>query len=118
MYGSAARYVEVARRQDINKLIDIDEDWQPPEDWSESLFDELRKFLVGHYSPSMSTVQALLIAQNHRASLDRRSTIVWLICGLVSSSRFHDMNSTVFASLLIICLFDFTCHQDIRMVRF
>ncbi|KAI8584049.1 hypothetical protein K450DRAFT_221245 [Umbelopsis ramanniana AG] len=82
MYGAAARYLEVARRQDINKLIDIDEDWQPPENWSESLFDELRKFLVGHYTPSMSTVQALLIAQNHRASLDSRSTIVWLICGL------------------------------------
>jgi hypothetical protein len=84
MYGAAARYVEVVKRQELNKIIEVDDDWQPPEGWSESFFDELRKFLVGHYTPSMSTVQALLIAQNHRASLDSRSTIVWLICGLVS----------------------------------
>lgn len=82
MYGAAARYVEVVKRQELNKIIEVDDDWQPPEGWSESFFDELRKFLVGHYTPSMSTVQALLIAQNHRASLDSRSTIVWLICGL------------------------------------
>jgi hypothetical protein len=83
MYGAAARYVEVVRRQELDKIIDIEDDWQPPEGWSESFFDELRKFIVGHYTPSMSTVQAMLIAQNHRASLDSRTTIVWLICGLV-----------------------------------
>jgi len=82
MYGAAARYVEVVRRQELDKIIDIEDDWQPPEGWSESFFDELRKFIVGHYTPSMSTVQAMLIAQNHRASLDSRTTIVWLICGL------------------------------------
>ena len=54
------------------------------EGWSEKLFENLLVYLRGRYSPCISTVQAMVIAQNHRASLDEKMTSTWLLNSAVS----------------------------------
>lgn len=84
MYGAATRYIETCRLYgDETTIIDaLDtemDNLQIPEGGSEKLFDNLLKFVRGHYYPHIATIQALVIAQNHRASMEGKMTGGWLI---------------------------------------
>jgi hypothetical protein len=84
MYGAAARYIETCRLYgDETTIIDaLDnevDDLHIPEGGSEKLFDNLLKYVRGHYYPHIATIQALVIAQNHRASMESKMTGGWLI---------------------------------------
>ncbi|KAI8098493.1 fungal-specific transcription factor domain-containing protein, partial [Halteromyces radiatus] len=86
MYGAATRYIETCQLfGDLKAVTDaFDEDvsdWQIPEGGSERFFDNLITYVRGRYSPSIAVIQALIIAQNHRASLDAKMTGSWLING-------------------------------------
>jgi hypothetical protein len=65
-------------------LADFGEKLDVPEGWSEKLFENLLVYVKGRYRPCISTVQALVIAQNHRASLDEKVTSAWLLNSAVS----------------------------------
>lgn len=69
----------------------ISHDIEMQEGWSERLFENLITFVKGKYSPCISTVQALVIGQNHRASLDEKMASGWLLNSAVST-RFKDKN--------------------------
>lgn len=82
IYGAAVRYMETC---DMNgeKLTQA-RHIEKKENWSEQLFENLITFVKGRYSPCISTVQALVIAQNHRASLDEKIASGWLLNSAVS----------------------------------
>lgn len=58
------------------------------EGWSEKFFENLLIFIKGRYSPCIATVQALVIGQNHRASLDEKLASAWLLNSAVSCLPF------------------------------
>jgi hypothetical protein len=64
--------------------LSLDHHIEIPEGWSEQLFEKLITFVKGRYTPCISTVQALVIAQNHRASLDEKIASSWLMNSAVS----------------------------------
>ncbi|KAI9313937.1 fungal-specific transcription factor domain-containing protein [Dichotomocladium elegans] len=79
MYGSAARYIENCKIFGDKVLPDDTEDWDNKEGWSESLFDNLLAHVRGRYSPCVATIQALVLGQYHRASLDEKMASGWLL---------------------------------------
>ncbi|ORZ13577.1 fungal-specific transcription factor domain-domain-containing protein, partial [Absidia repens] len=84
MYGAATRYIETCQlfgdETAVTEAFDDDIDgWQIPDGGSERLFDNLIKYVRGRYNPNIATIQALVIAQNHRASMDGKMTGGWLI---------------------------------------
>ncbi|KAF7727022.1 hypothetical protein EC973_008136 [Apophysomyces ossiformis] len=76
MYGAAVRYIETC--QSFGDEI-LDYKWKIPAGWSESFFDNVMIFFQHQRSPSISSVQALVIFQNHRASIDEKVASGWLI---------------------------------------
>ena len=85
IYGAAARYIETCRIFDDNVLSDIANSTMK-EGWSESLFDNLLTYLKGRYTaPCIATIQALVISQYHRASLDEKVASGWLLNSAVST---------------------------------
>ncbi|KAG2236790.1 hypothetical protein INT48_006974 [Thamnidium elegans] len=81
IYGAAVRYMETC---DMNGD-KISHDIEMQEGWSERLFENLITFVKGKYTPCISTVQALVIGQNHRASLDEKMASGWLLNSAVSA---------------------------------
>lgn len=84
MYGAATRYIETCRVfGDETAILDAFDNnidgWKMPEGGSERLFDNLIKYVRGRYNPNIATIQALVIAQNHRASMEGKMTGGWLI---------------------------------------
>ncbi|KAG0187249.1 hypothetical protein DFQ28_006684 [Apophysomyces sp. BC1034] len=76
MYGAAVRYIETCQMFG-DEIVEYREN--VPDGWSESLFDNLLVFFKQQYSPCVSSVQAMVIGQNHRASLDEKMTSGWLV---------------------------------------
>lgn len=58
------------------------EDWSIG--WSEQLFENLLKYVKTRYSPCVSTIQALVIGQFHRASYDEKMASSWLLTSAVN----------------------------------
>jgi hypothetical protein len=82
IYGAAVRYLETC---DSNgDKVSAEHHLEMKEGWSEQLFENLLIFVKGRYSPCISTVQALVIGQNHRASLDEKMASGWLLNSAVS----------------------------------
>ncbi|ORX54549.1 hypothetical protein DM01DRAFT_1362876 [Hesseltinella vesiculosa] len=84
MYGAAARYIETCSRfgDDVitqEHWADPQKNWQLPPGGSERLFDNLLAYVRGHYHPGIDIIQALVIAQNHRATMEGKVTGGWLI---------------------------------------
>lgn len=84
MYGAALRYIETCKVFGDNTAVqealggEID-DFQIPEGGSEKFFENLITYCKGRYNPNIATIQALVITQNHRASMDTKVTGAWLI---------------------------------------
>lgn len=77
IYGAAVRYIETC---DSNgDKLSIEHHLEMKDGWSEKLFDNLIMFVKGRYAPCITTVQALVIGQNHRASLDEKMASGWLL---------------------------------------
>lgn len=82
IFGAAVRYIETCH---INgDKISHDHHIEMIEGWSEKLFENLITFVKGRYWPCISTVQAIVIGQNHRASLDEKMASGWLLNSAVS----------------------------------
>ncbi|KAI9307650.1 fungal-specific transcription factor domain-containing protein [Cunninghamella echinulata] len=84
MYGAALRYIETCKVFGDNTAVydafgeEID-DFQIPEGGSEKFFENVIIYVKGRYNPNIATIQALVITQNHRASMDSKMTGGWLI---------------------------------------
>lgn len=77
IYGAAVRYMETCA---VNgDKVSHDHHIEMKEGWSEVFFENLLTFIKGRYTPCISTVQALVIGQNHRASLDEKLASGWLL---------------------------------------
>ncbi|KAI8142510.1 fungal-specific transcription factor domain-containing protein [Fennellomyces sp. T-0311] len=79
MYGAAVRYINNCRLFGDKVLPEETGDWDLREGWSESLFEHLLVYVKGRYAPCVATIQALVISQFHRASLDERMASGWLL---------------------------------------
>ncbi|KAI8642223.1 fungal-specific transcription factor domain-containing protein [Parasitella parasitica] len=77
IFGAAVRYIETCKL--FGDKVPLDHEIETKEGWSEKLFENLLIYLKGRYSPCISTVQAMVIAQSHRASLDEKMTSGWLL---------------------------------------
>ncbi|CAO3653841.1 unnamed protein product [Mucor hiemalis] len=77
IYGAAVRYIETCDGN--GDKISTEHHLEMKEGWSEKLFDNLIVFVKGRYAPCITTVQALVIGQNHRASLDEKMASGWLL---------------------------------------
>ncbi|ORZ25443.1 fungal-specific transcription factor domain-domain-containing protein [Absidia repens] len=86
MHGAAMRHIEKCQiLDDADSVLDtLYKDFggrrEMPEGGSEMLYDRLRKYIQGVYAPSITTVQAILIEQNHRASTESGISYDWLLC--------------------------------------
>ncbi|KAI9262802.1 fungal-specific transcription factor domain-containing protein [Helicostylum pulchrum] len=85
IYGAAVRYMETCDMNGDKISLDI----EMQEGWSERLFENLITFVKGKYSPCISTVQALVIGQNHRASLDEKMASGWLLNSAAQDLGLH-----------------------------
>ncbi|KAI7850219.1 fungal-specific transcription factor domain-containing protein, partial [Circinella umbellata] len=79
IYGAAVRYVHNCRFFGDKVLPDEPDNWDLQEGWSENLFDHLLVYVKGRYTPCVATIQALVIGQFHRASLDEKAASGWLL---------------------------------------
>ncbi|CAO3641602.1 unnamed protein product [Cunninghamella blakesleeana] len=84
MYGAALRYIETCKVFGDNTAVQDAlgceiADFQIPEGGSEKFFENLIAYCKGKYNPNIATIQALVITQNHRASMDTKVTGAWLI---------------------------------------
>ncbi|KAI8376287.1 fungal-specific transcription factor domain-containing protein [Radiomyces spectabilis] len=78
IYGAAVRYIDTCHL--FGGKVNADgTNWDIPKGWSEQLFDNLLTYVKGRYSPCIATIQALVIGQNHRASLDEKLNSGWLL---------------------------------------
>ncbi|KAG1376233.1 hypothetical protein G6F61_007775 [Rhizopus arrhizus] len=77
IYGAAVRYIDTCRRFG-DTLPDCDH-IEVKAGWSEKLFENIITYLKVQNTPRISTVQALAIANTHRASLDSKITSGWLL---------------------------------------
>ncbi|CEP09457.1 hypothetical protein [Parasitella parasitica] len=77
IFGAAVRYIETCKL--FGDKVPLDHEIETKDGWSEKLFENLLIYLKGRYSPCISTVQAMVIAQSHRASLDEKMTSGWLL---------------------------------------
>ena len=82
IFGADVRYIETCRL--YGDKVHLEHQIETKEGWSEKLFENLLVYLRGRYSPCISTVQAMVIAQSHRASLDEKMTSTWLLNSAVS----------------------------------
>ncbi|KAI9489239.1 fungal-specific transcription factor domain-containing protein [Zychaea mexicana] len=79
IYGAAVRYVHNCRLFGDKVLDDEPDNWDLQEGWSENLFEHLLVYVKGRYAPCVATIQALVIGQFHRASLDEKVASGWLL---------------------------------------
>ncbi|GAN09678.1 transcription factor TamA [Mucor ambiguus] len=87
IFGAAVRYIETCKL--FGDKVPLDHQIETKEGWSERLFENLLIYLKGRYSPCISTVQAMVIAQNHRASLDEKMTSAWLLNSAAQDLGLH-----------------------------
>jgi hypothetical protein len=85
IFGAAVRYIETCKL--FGDKVPSDHQLDLKEGWSETLFENLLVYVKGRYKPCISTVQALVIGQNHRASLDEKMTSGWLLNSAVSAKE-------------------------------
>ncbi|KAI9340749.1 fungal-specific transcription factor domain-containing protein [Pilaira anomala] len=87
IFGAAIRYIETCH---INgDKISHEHHIEMKEGWSEKLFENLITFVKGRYWPCISTVQAIVIGQNHRASLDEKMASGWLLNSAAQDLGLH-----------------------------
>lgn len=84
IYGAAVRYIETCKLFGDKVFPTETEQWDFGDGYSENLFERLLCYIKGKYAPSVSTIQALVIAQSHRASLDAKLASSWLLSSAVS----------------------------------
>lgn len=78
IFGATVRYIENCKKfNDLDRLHDSDP-WDFPEKFSDKLYKQLLTFLHGPYIPRLTTIQALIIANNHFANVDNW-TSGWLL---------------------------------------
>ncbi|KAI7905436.1 fungal-specific transcription factor domain-containing protein [Cokeromyces recurvatus] len=77
IYGAAVRYIETCKL--FGDQVPLDQHVEIKEGWSEKLFENLIFYVRGRYNPCISTIQAIVISQNHRASFDEKITSSWLL---------------------------------------
>lgn len=82
IYGAAARYLEICKK--FGDQIKLDNNVEMKEGQSEYFFDCLIVYVQRKYSPCISTVQAVLIGQNHKFGLDQRVGSRWLLSSVVN----------------------------------
>lgn len=83
IYGAAVRYIDTCRR--FGDTLPCCDHIEIKAGWSEKLFENIITYLKVQNTPRISTVQALAIANTHRASLDSKITSGWLLNCIVSS---------------------------------
>lgn len=77
IYGAATRYIEVCRK--LGDKIRLDNDVPMKDGHSEHFFGCLTIYIQRNYHPCISTVQAVLIGQNHKIGLDHKIGSRWLL---------------------------------------
>ena len=83
MYGAAVRYIDNCKQFGDSESLNQGEPWHFPSNFSHRLFQNLIVFIKGRYTPCLSSVQAIVIAHNHSASLENW-TSGWLLNCIVS----------------------------------
>ncbi|KAI9243404.1 fungal-specific transcription factor domain-containing protein [Phascolomyces articulosus] len=84
MFGAAARFVETESLDPERKQrIPLDAQWDLPIGWSDHFFDQAQKIISdGLLGPAtISTIQAIVLIQNQRATIDTKSSTCWLTGG-------------------------------------
>ncbi|KAI9488053.1 fungal-specific transcription factor domain-containing protein [Zychaea mexicana] len=84
MFGAAARFVETeSLDQERRQRVPLDAQWDLPIGWSDHFFDQAQKIISdGILGPAtISTVQAIVLIQNQRATVDTKSSTCWLTGG-------------------------------------
>ncbi|KAI8148412.1 fungal-specific transcription factor domain-containing protein [Fennellomyces sp. T-0311] len=84
MFGAAARFVECENLdQERKQRLPPDATWDLPIGWSDHFFDQAQKIISdGILGPAtISTVQAIVLIQNQRATVDTKSSACWLTGG-------------------------------------
>ena len=87
MFGAAARFVETESLDPERKnKVPLDAQWDLPVGWSDHFFDQAQKIISnGLLGPAtISTIQAIVLIQNQRATVDTKSSTCWLTGGFVS----------------------------------
>ncbi|KAI7873465.1 fungal-specific transcription factor domain-containing protein [Mucor mucedo] len=87
IYGAAVRYIETCELNG-DKIMQHHH-IKMKEGWSEGFFENLLTFIRGRYTPCIATVQALVIGQNHRASLDEKLASAWLLNSAAQDLGLH-----------------------------
>ncbi|CAO3681246.1 unnamed protein product [Rhizopus stolonifer] len=77
IYGAAIRYIETCHL--FGDKVAGCQHIKIEEGWSEQLFENIIHYVKSQYNPSISTIQALVISNNHRASLDEKIASAWLL---------------------------------------
>ncbi|KAI9483643.1 MAG: fungal-specific transcription factor domain-containing protein [Benjaminiella poitrasii] len=77
IYGSAVRYIETCKL--FGDEVPLEHQVEIKDGWSEKLFENIIHYVKDRYNPCISTVQAIVITQNHRASLDEKIASGWLL---------------------------------------
>ncbi|KAI7855785.1 fungal-specific transcription factor domain-containing protein [Circinella umbellata] len=84
MFGAAARFVETESLDSERKTkVPLDAQWDLPVGWSDHFFDQAQKIISnGLLGPAtISTIQAIVLIQNQRATVDTKSSTCWLTGG-------------------------------------
>ena len=84
MFGAAARFAECeSLDQERKQRLPPDATWDLPIGWSDHFFDQAQKIISdGILGPaSYGTVQAIVLIQNQRATVDTKSSACWLTGG-------------------------------------
>ncbi|KAI9006292.1 fungal-specific transcription factor domain-containing protein [Phycomyces nitens] len=89
IYGAAVRYIEMCKLFGDKAPPEYGNDRPIPEGWSEKLFNNLIVYVKGRYNPCISTIQAIVIGHNHRASVDGRATSGWLLNSAAQDLGLH-----------------------------
>ncbi|KAI8980552.1 fungal-specific transcription factor domain-containing protein [Pilobolus umbonatus] len=86
IFGAATRYIATCHLfgdKVVNDKIEM------KKGWSEKFFDNLIVYVKGDYTPCINTVQAIVIGQSHRASLDEKMTSGWLLNSAAQDLGLH-----------------------------
>ncbi|KAG1180606.1 hypothetical protein G6F70_000558 [Rhizopus microsporus] len=77
IFGAAVRYIETCKS--FGDEIPYCSHIELKKGWSEQLFDNVITLLKDRYCPSISTIQAIAIANNNRTSWDEKIVSSWLL---------------------------------------
>ncbi|KAI8378245.1 fungal-specific transcription factor domain-containing protein [Choanephora cucurbitarum] len=82
IYGASVRYIETCKI--FGDDLFLDHSITTKENLSETLFQNVLVYFRGKYNPCISLVQASLISQNHRASMDEKMTSKWALVSVAA----------------------------------